>query len=415
MEMENNTKEEVQVEKTNEDVSLNPTKTEPMAEVEQMPTAPTQTAVQKPEHEEMVTDLRNFFLRLLTKILENFGKKPAYSKKQLDELKKTNDTLTKALESNQLTPELIGEIGASIVEASKASERGDVAACIEDMSRAQYIAVSKGMNKMFDGKHDLKLIERDDGRMFIFNPSGGINGEISLVEIKDGRMEGFYFDLEQYQKEVDPDFQISGDQFSKQANPDDLCLTGRQAWSELKADLNQKTEERVIETEMKSPVSVEKLNEVAEYLKAQNVEGMELTVDEKNSTILVTNNKDGVDEKLLIVLATNDKGIEGISSIRQIEDKEFTGKDFDKEEILRNSTDLIYCGKVTVLDRSKTPAKWTVQDKFMANESLDGAAKDLMEALMTNMEVDIVKEIEEEREFDEPEKDDPGKDSEERF
>lgn len=413
MEMENNTKKEVQVEKTNEDVSLNPTKTEPMAEVEQMPTAPTQTAVPVPQDEQAINRIKELIYQLLKKIIDGIGTKTAYTRKQIDELKKTNATLTKALDSNRITPELIGEIGASIVEASKASERGDVAACIEDMSRAQYIAVSKGMNKMFDGKHDLKLIERDDGRMFIFNPSGGINGEISLVEIKDGRMEGFFFDLEQYQKEVDPDFQISGDQFSKQANPDDLCLTGRQAWSELKADLNQKTEERVIETEMKSPVSVEKLNEVAEYLKAQNVEGMELTVDEKNSTILVTNNKDGVDEKLLIVLATNDKGIEGISSIRQIEDKEFTGKDFDKEEILRNSTDLIYCGKVMIYDQYTE--QWTFQDKFMANESLDGAAKDLMEALMTNMEVDIVKEIEEEREFDEPEKDDPGKDSEERF
>ena len=116
-------------------------------------------------------------------------------------------------------------------------------------------------------------------------------------------------------------------------------------------------------------------------------DNMDIIVNEENGTILVQDKYKEVDAEKLVFVLANDNDHEFISSIRMANDS-FDNKDFDKEEMLRSSSALIYVGKQSVLDHSK--GFYTTQDAFVANSSLDGVAMEISQELAKNMDMELV-------------------------
>lgn len=355
----------------------------------ELPVQDGQPSVPVPETEKERLDFFNFLLKLLEKIKEIAGTKAAYTQKDIREIKKATKQIQNALESGSYSNTEMAELGACLCGVKNAMELDKPFEAKECLSMAESLVIDKQVGRMLDKNNDLKLVKNDLGVDLVFCPAAG-KDEMGLLAIKDGKIQGWYKDIEQLQQDFgDQNIVLSADNFLD-VNANDIRELAVNAWTEKREELHQVCEERLFQTELNSKVSGEYIQSVVEMIQTSEAfdkDNMDIIVNEENGTILVQDKYKEVDAEKLVFVLANDNDHEFISSIRMANDS-FDNKDFDKEEMLRSSSALIYVGKQSVLDHSK--GFYTTQDAFVANSSLDGVAMEISQELAKNMDMELV-------------------------
>lgn len=364
-------------------------------------------------------------MEMLEKLINSITTKSAYTKREIENLKKQTANIERSISSsNAVTNDALAEIAAYVSTAKNADDRGEYHTAMEQCAKAESVVVDRAFENAFNKEisgFDVKDVSGFENKTVIIDKDAGKNEIGVFVLNEDKQLEGFYPDIEAF-KDLNnlhgKGLDASSDRFIE--NPD-LKNILKSAYLSKKEQVQALADKTLLAKELNGSVSVEKLNEIADSLKQSLPENTNIVIDEKNSTVFIENSE-VPDTKLLIVMRTDGDNIERISSIRLVEDEKFTGKDFDKAEMLdleKGAKALVYVGTVSTVKNSENEYAgketvidhrnccYTTQDKFVVNEGLSGFAKDICMQLAESMDMEIVdNELDRrEEEKDEVEKD----------
>lgn len=379
--------------KKEDNLNANPgTGVAPMPEQQQMVQ---QTSVAIPQNEQERLNFFQMLMKLLEKIRDIVGTKAAYTKKDIQEIKKATQNIQRALEGGDYSNSELAQLGSMLYATKNAIESDKPFEAKECVSMAEGLVLDKQIGKMLDGSNELKLIKNDLGIDLVFCPAAG-KDEMGLIALKDGKVQSWYKDIEQLKQDLEnPDIVLSEENFLD-TKTEDIREIAVSAWENKREEIRQVSEERLFQTELNSVAPPEYMQEVADMIQNSELfdkDNMNLVINTNTSTILIEDNyKDTNPERLLLVLADTGKDSYGISSIRMV-DENFDGKDFDKETMLKESSALIYTGKVSMIDHDS--GEWTFGDAFVMNTALDGVALGIGQELAKNMDMEIVDAVKE--------------------
>lgn len=372
-------------------------------------------------------------MEMLEKLINSITTKSAYTKREIENLKKQTANIERSISSsNAVTNDALAEIAAYVSTAKNADDRGEYHTAMEQCSKAELTSMSKSIENSLEKGDGFVALSREmvdkvegieKGTEIIFNKNSDSKSR-GMFLIKDGILMESYPDIESFKDLKDlhgKGFEVSSDSFDESRSSDELKSLLKSAYLSKKEQVQDMTDRVLLTQELNGSVSVEKLNEIADSLKQSLPENTNIVIDEKNSTVFIEN-PEVPDTKLLIVMRTDEDNIERISSIRLVEDEKFTGKDFDKVNVLdleKGAKALVYVDKISTIKNSENEYAgketvidhrnccYTTQDKFVVNEGLSGFAKDICMQLAESMDMEIVdNELDRrEEEKDEVEKD----------
>lgn len=315
-----------------------------------------------------------------------------FEKKDLRRLQEKVSDMERGLNNGTIPVEALPELMSCVQTALDAAKHENPLVVKEQMGMAQLVAMNKQAQEVFSGKYEVDFIEdekidfmKENGEKVLFVkdcPAG--YPSIWVIE-QDGHLKGSFLDAEELGKDLKinhdvEDFAISNENLTNNDMTNkDICQIGLDSLGILNKEVMQDAKERMNAEEMKTDVSSDTLQKYANYLdKNKGDLNLEITVNEENSCISIIN-KDNPEDSLLIVMTKDENGIEGISSMRQIDGKDFDAKNFDKEETLENSDAVAWFCKQKTYDY--TNETWVDKDQIVFAENVGGSVGQVAEML----------------------------------